>query len=205
MGDEKDPAKKPQRLSEGVESAPHIDRRATIVSTFLEHGEDKNLNKGEYDEVARQRRHVYGRSKSWLEYWDDRQNIYKPKPIAEIDQYEPSAFERLIALLAYLPTIVFFLPIVMATVYKNKPKPAFMTFHIKQGFNLMLTGLFFSLIYGLTIFLIHTLVPDANVLLYLALSAVWLFPMWLMAAGISSASKGKWKALPLIGKTALLE
>ena len=200
MAEKKDKDAKPQRLSGAVEQAPHIDRRATIVSTFLEHGEDKDLSKGEYDELQRQRRHVYGRSKSWLEYWDDRQSIYRAKKKEEPVHYDPPAFEKLVGLLAYLPLFVFFLPIVMSVVYKGKDKPAFMTFHIKQGLNLLLGSFFMSIVFFLTIFLIHNYVPNASTAFYAALSLIWVLPFWLMITGISNASRGKWKRLPLIGK-----
>ena len=211
----------PERLSEAHEAAPHVERRETIVSTFLEHGGTGELEEGHITDpkVSRQRRYYWGNSKSWMEYWDDRENIYRAPPKKKIEKYDPPASEQLIATAAYFPVIVFFLPIVVAVAYKGKEKPDFVTFHLKQGFNLLITCFFLSMIFAIGILLAHAFMPadpvlnialfnnleNPNDVFFVALSLIWLFPMWLMGSGIAKASKGKWDPLPVVGKDILAD
>jgi len=212
----------PQRLSDPHEPAPHVERRETIVSTFLEHGGNDSLEAGSITDpkVSRQRRYYWGNSKSWMEYWDDRENIYRAPPKKKLEKYDPPASEQLVATAAYFPVIVFFLPIVIAVAYKGQDKPGFIQFHLKQGFNLLITCFFLSMIYAIGILLVDTFMPAAPVLnsalldgvlrnpndiFFILLSLVWFFPLWLMGSGIARASKGRWEALPWVGKDILAD
>ncbi|MCL2403294.1 MAG: DUF4870 domain-containing protein [Coriobacteriia bacterium] len=210
-----------RKLSEEHDPAPHVDRGDTIVSTFLEAGEkhdDQELRRS-----GAKNKNKYAKAKSWMDYWDDRQAIYQAQAVENIETYEPTALERLVALLAYVPLFVFFIPMVNILLFKKEGRSLFVHFHTKQGYNLMITNFFLIIVYGLVLFMFHVFLADpvenfSHVRAYLTytqgwnsqivfwfLGLIWAFPLYLMSAGLSRASQGEWKPLPLIGKDMLAD
>ncbi|MCL2526118.1 MAG: DUF4870 domain-containing protein [Coriobacteriia bacterium] len=219
----------PERLSSTHAEVPHIERKATIVSTFLDAGEKAQLEQGSENFGPKASApKAWGKKKTWMDYWDDRENIYRAKKEPEIVKYDPNAYERLFALMAYFPLVVFFIPIALTLLYKGKDKPAFIRFHVKQGMNLLITCFFLTIVYGMTIFILNTYIPNGGALgalmyqglypllgdlhtpssgqlFYALLSAIWIFPFALLVAGVKNASAGEWKPLPVIGKDVLAD
>ncbi|MCL2746778.1 MAG: hypothetical protein FWE48_06815 [Coriobacteriia bacterium] len=177
--------------SKGHEATSCTSRDNTIVSTFLDLGEKHAIQ----EELGGNLRK---KPRSWLEYWDDRQAIYQENKMEEIETYEPTAYERLMALVSYL---AFFVPILT----KDSQRSTFVSYHMKQSINLLITNLFFVTVYGLVIFLFSIYLPDGPSLLYILLSVFWLFPIYLTGKGIANSSRGDWEPLPLIGKNLIVK
>jgi hypothetical protein len=93
-------------LSDEYEAAPHIERDKTIISTFLEPGEREELEKRKGEEPKRFNQ--YKKPKTWMDYWEQREEIYRKKKKMKVEIYEPTASEKLVALIGYL---AFFVPI----------------------------------------------------------------------------------------------
>ena len=186
----------PKYLSEEFEPAPHIERDRTIISTFLEAGEKEDLEKRTSDEPKEFNQ--YKKPKTWMDYWEQREEIYRQKKKKQkIEIYEPEASEKLIALIGYF---AFFVPILTG----DNRKSGFVKFHMKQSINLLVTNMFVFVTFGVGILMLHVYMPEGvNNTFYAVLSAIWLLPIYLIAAGMSNASNGKWKRLPLVGKDIL--
>lgn len=118
--------------------------------------------------------------------------------MTESKTYEPSAYERLIALISYM---AFFVPLVT----KDNMKSDFVNFHMRQSINMLIANLSFTTLYGLVIFLVYSYFPDAPSQVFISLSLLWFLPLYIAWKGIANASRGQWKPLPLIGRKMIVQ
>ena len=221
MDKEKDKGKRERKyLSEKYVPAPHVERDKTIISTFLDPGEKAKVEQREADEEVDEKPkfNQYKKPKTWMDYWEQREAVYRKKDKLETELYDPTAQEKLVAVMGYF---AFFIPIFT----RHSQKYAFVKFHMKQSMNLFMANLFVFIAFGVGVLFLHIYfsgppfaehifeyhrymsnyeyIPTNYDFLFLALSSIWLFPIYLVGAGISNASKGLWKQIPLIGKDIL--
>ena len=208
-------------LSDKYVPAPHVERDKTIISTFLDPGERAKVEQREAEEDAEDKKpkfNQYKKPKTWMDYWEQREEIYRKKDKLKTELYDPTAQEKLVAVLGYF---AFFIPIFT----KHSQKSAFVKFHMKQSMNLLMANMFVFIAFGVGVLFLHVYfsgppfaehifdyhrymanheyIPANNDIFFLAISSVWLFPIYLIGAGISNASNGRWKQIPLIGKDIL--
>jgi len=193
---------KREKLNQGRAHVPHIDRTETIVSSFLERGEKHDLQHDAADESPKkkQQQQNWMVTRTWKDLWDDRQAIYRAKE-KPVETYEPTSMEKLVAIVTYM---AFFVPLLT----KHNKTSGFVNFHLKQSVNLAISSIFVLTGYGLAIFIATIYIPptaDESLPFYVALSLIWILPIYMIFTGIKNASQGEWKKLPLIGKEILTD
>ncbi|MCL2606070.1 MAG: hypothetical protein FWD93_02165 [Coriobacteriia bacterium] len=206
---------KRERLNTGHRSVEHIDRTETIVSSFLERGEKHDESHDAVEEnnfkSNKVEPHQWMVTRTWSDYWDDRQAIYRAKE-KPLKIYEPTSLEKLVAIVAYF---AFFVPLLT----RHNKTSGFVNFHMKQSINLVISSIFVLVGYGLAIYLAWIYIGAGNTPVFLfghhigywetfffiLLSSIWLLPIYMIFAGIKNASQGEWKKLPLVGKDILAD